>query len=360
MADQDSYGPLRSLVQFAEHSDQVIFSYDIDNSCFGYLNPAFEQVWQKSISSLEANATEILASIHPSDREYLQLEYRKIINREPLKDLDFRIILPDKQVRWLRLNASLEGNLITGSAEDITSKREKDEYAKKFTAKKNSILEILAHDLAGPLNNINLASTFIAEKSKAYQDTELLEMINIIKRTSERSVQLIHDFVQQEFLEATTVEVIKKRVDIILHLKEIAEEYQTAEHRTNIAFTFNSSLEQLYMDVDDLRFRQVINNLISNSLKFTPNGGTISLGIEERQETVLLTLADTGIGIPSRFHDELFEKFTKARRKGLRGEASIGLGMSIIKTIIAWHGGKIWFESEENKGTTFYIELPKN
>ena len=104
---------------------------------------------------------------------------------------------------------------------------------------------------------------------------------------------------------------------------------------------------------------QVINNLISNSIKFTHDGGIISVSIEDKQDTVLFTVADNGIGIPAKYHDKLFDKFTKARREGLKGEPSTGLGMSIIKTIVEWNDGKIWFDSKENEGTTFYIELPK-
>src|SRR5690606_32111644 len=104
---------------------------------------------------------------------------------------------------------------------------------------------------------------------------------------------------------------------------------------------------------------QVINKLVSNSMKFTPDGGTITVKIEDKQDSVLFTVADNGIGIPKKYHHELFEKFTHARRPGLRGEPSTGLGMSIIKTIVEWHNGKIWFDSKENEGTTFFIQLPK-
>ncbi|MEX2593854.1 MAG: ATP-binding protein [Anditalea sp.] len=114
------------------------------------------------------------------------------------------------------------------------------------------------------------------------------------------------------------------------------------------------------MEVDDYKFIQVINNLISNSIKFTHDGGVISVHIEEKKDHVLFKVADDGIGIPGVFHDRLFEKFTQARRPGLKGEPSTGLGMSIIKTIVDWHEGKIWFTSKENEGTTFYIELSKD
>ena len=128
----------------------------------------------------------------------------------------------------------------------------------------------------------------------------------------------------------------------------------------NLTFHFNSSASQVFVQIDESKFLQVINNLISNAIKFTPDGGTITLGLEEQEKTVLITVADTGIGIPKKFHAKLFDKFNNARRTGLKGQPSVGLGMSIIKTIVDWHEGNIWFESEEDKGTTFYIEIEKS
>ncbi|MCC9136654.1 sensor histidine kinase [Pontibacter silvestris] len=104
---------------------------------------------------------------------------------------------------------------------------------------------------------------------------------------------------------------------------------------------------------------QAINNLLSNAIKFTPDGGEITLALEEKEETVLFKISDTGIGIPEKYHATLFDKFTRARRLGIKDEPSVGLGMSIIKTIVEWHQGQIWFESQEDKGTTSYIEVPK-
>lgn len=364
MQNQSHSGSLRSLEQFAEHSSQIIFSFDVDDNRFVYLNPAFELVWQKSRKSAEANPFSLLETIHSSDKDYLIKEFQNILNGEIKKDVEFRVILPDKRVRWLCANVFLDGQApekttITGCIEDITAQKEKDEYTKKFTAKKNSVLEILAHDLAGPLNNISIASSFIAESSKAYNNPQLDEMIEVIKKTSERSIRLIREFVSQEFLESTTVDVIKKRVNIVENIKEVIDQYKASEDYVGKNFSLHSSAENIYIQIDDLKFRQVINNLISNALKFTPDGGTITVSIEDRQETILFKVIDNGIGIPAKYHDTLFEKFTKARRKGLKGEPSTGLGMSIIKTIIEWHAGKIWFDSQENEGTTFYIELPK-
>jgi two-component system sensor histidine kinase VicK len=81
--------------------------------------------------------------------------------------------------------------------------------------------------------------------------------------------------------------------------------------------------------------------------------------VEEKDSSVVFSVSDNGIGIPEQYHSVLFEKFTTARRKGLQGEPTTGVGMSVVKTIIDWHEGKVWFDSKENEGTTVFFELPK-
>lgn len=128
---------------------------------------------------------------------------------------------------------------------------------------------------------------------------------------------------------------------------------------TGKTFSFVTSCDKVYVSLDDTKFMQVVNNLISNAIKFTPDGGKITLALEEQDESLLVRVEDTGVGIPQKYHATLFDKFTNARRPGIKGEPSVGLGMSIIKTIVEWHQGKIWFESEENKGTRFFVQIPK-
>jgi two-component system sensor histidine kinase VicK len=101
----------------------------------------------------------------------------------------------------------------------------------------------------------------------------------------------------------------------------------------------------------------VLNNLLNNALKFTPTGGTVTVGLREHKDKVRLTVKDTGIGIPGKLHHNLFAKFNPTRRAGLHGEVTTGLGLFIAKQIVELHGGDIWLESREKEGTTFFIEL---
>ncbi|HPA63560.1 MAG TPA: ATP-binding protein [Spirochaetota bacterium] len=115
----------------------------------------------------------------------------------------------------------------------------------------------------------------------------------------------------------------------------------------------------MYCNVNRVKFSRVMDNLISNALKFTHYGGSIRIEIKQIQnEEILISIADTGIGIPASLQDDLFKPYTVSGREGTSNEKSTGLGLSITKEIVELHCGKIWFESKEGKGTTFFIILP--
>ena len=367
MKNEGALGALSFLEDLAERTSQVVFAYNVNSNRFIYLNPSFEEVWNKTRESAYANPASLLETIHPKDREYVIEAYQKITEetREvEKKDLEFRIILPDKKVRWLCLTPLLlaketDNRLIAGFVRDDTALKENEANVQRFAGKKNSLLEILSHDLSGPLINIQGLSSLLAKELKEHNDPKLHKMIGMITHTSERSVNMIREFVKQEFLESVNVQLIKKRVNLVEVVGQTVEQYKASGKELLKTFDFVPSHDEILAEIDEYKFNQVLNNLISNSIKFTKEDGRITIRMEEKEDRILIIQTDNGIGIPSKYHENLFEKFTKARRTGLKGEPSTGLGMSIIKTIVEWHGGRIWFESEENIGTTFYIEIPK-
>jgi two-component system sensor histidine kinase VicK len=107
-----------------------------------------------------------------------------------------------------------------------------------------------------------------------------------------------------------------------------------------------------------MKFLQIVNNLISNAIKFTKENGVIKVDLQQLEKSVLITVADNGIGIPKSMQPVLFKKYTKAGRTGVDGEESVGLGMWIVKSLTEAHNGRVWFESEEDKGSKFYVEIP--
>jgi two-component system, OmpR family, sensor histidine kinase VicK len=352
---------LRYFEGLTEGADQIFFGYDIATQKFSFLNVAFEKIWRKTRKSVLENPAALLKSIHPEDKQHVQQIYRELLGGAIIKDFEFRILLRDKTERWICVKPRLLGEdlVLVGSADDITPQKQYNDTLKKYSDKKNSILNILSHDLAGPLGLIHNLSSMLEEDMGANGNEEMHQIIGLIEKSSRQGMQLIQEFIKQEFLESASVELIRRRVDLVQATREVMESYQDTQQLTGKTFHFLPASEKLYLELDDTKFMQVINNLLSNAIKFTPDGGEITVTLEEKDDKVLIQVADTGIGIPEKYHNTLFDKFTRARRTGIKGEPSVGLGMSIIKTIVEWHQGKIWFESQENKGTTFFIEVPK-
>lgn len=352
--------PAEMLLILSESSDHLYFLFDIGKKQFTYFNPAFNEFFDWDAE--EASPATLLQYVHPEDKDYLLLKVSECFSGKNVKSIECRFIRERNQ-RWLRITAyyqqRTDGIYLTGFAEDITTYKAQTQIINEHNNKNNSILNILAHDLAGPIGTIQNLSTLLGEETSRYKNQKIDEYIRMVAKVSKSSIDLIRNFVNQEFLESANVKLLKRRVNIVERISSATQEYLNMQIELNIKFNCRANKDVIYVEIDEDKFLQVISNLISNALKFTPDGGTISVNIEDRETAIMITVMDTGIGIPEKYHETLFNKFSDARRNGLKGEYSTGLGMYIIKTIVDWHHGHIWFKSEENNGTTFFIELPK-
>ncbi|WP_181885183.1 PAS domain-containing sensor histidine kinase [Pontibacter diazotrophicus] len=342
--------------------DGVFFVFDLEAGEFVYLNDALETLWKRKVKEVMENPASLLDSIHTEDREHVTANYRKLLEEREKMHLQFRVVWPYTTDRWMRLKVYPLGqaeqvHLVAGMAEDDSSRMKNIFNMQKINARKDSMLEILAHDLRGPISLVQTLAGVIEEDLPKSESEHSRKQLKIIQEICKRNIDLIRDLVHQEFLESAQVEVNKERLDVVWEIKEVIKLYRDSQQNLGKEFKLNSSHEQVYARVDSMKFMQVINNLVSNALKFTHEGGVISIYIEKNEDDVVISVKDNGIGIPEKHHPCLFDKFTEARRPGLKGEESVGLGMSVIKTIVELHQGKIWFESEENKGTTFFIQL---
>jgi len=112
--------------------------------------------------------------------------------------------------------------------------------------------------------------------------------------------------------------------------------------------------------IDKGRIGQVLDNLIGNSMKFSPDGGTITVALEDREDEVCVTVSDQGIGLAEDQRERIFDRFYQIDGSAIRRFGGTGLGLAIVKRIIDAHHGRVWVESELNKGSTFYFTLPKS
>ena len=348
------------LHYLAERSGNLSLVYNLSTAQFNYLNPACITFFE--LEDQVANAALLLTKVHPDDQKYVLDKLKSCLDGKSVDAIESRFTRGTYH-RWLRISPHLFAesgeSILLVEAEDITEYKTQLELLNNHNIKKNSILTILSHDLAGPLGIIQNLSKMLGQETLQLENGKVDRYINMITKISRNSIELIQNFLNQEFIESVGVRLFKKRIELIKKITLGTEEFLAMQEELKINFSCIANRETIYAEIDEDKFMQVINNLISNSLKFTAAGGKIEINIKENSEDILLTVADSGIGIPEQYHATLFDKFTNAGRTGLHGERSTGLGMSIIKTIIEWHNGEIWFESKENQGTTFYIRLPK-
>jgi two-component system sensor histidine kinase VicK len=333
------------------------FVYDINLGRFTYLDSELIELLKINTDSpIDA----ILSMVYEDDIVDLEQQLEHLLNGSFKGNAEFRVKV-EGTGRWLRLTPYLvqlaDDKIIAGNIVDFTAEVNNLYSIQKFANKKNSILTMLSHDLRGPLEIARMiARSFSAHSADTTTISRSKNLLKIIQQASD----LINDLIQREVDETIKVDLVKSRIDIATKLKEYTDELRSSEDALQRVIRYSASAENIYIYLDEAKFVQIINNLVSNALKFTRDGDTISLSVQDQGDNVLFVFSDTGVGIPEKFHATLFEKFTPARRKGLQGEPSIGIGMSIVKTLLDWHQGTIRVESKENEGTTFYFEVPKN
>jgi len=225
---------------------------------------------------------------------------------------------------------------------------------------KNSVLSVVAHDLRSPLSSIKMANELIKYNlaDPKNDDGENLAYSKMIDGYADRGLALITDLMDAAELSKETVTLSKEKIEIVSFISELVLSENVSAKTKNIEIQLEKPDFEQVLSINTSKIARVLNNVISNAIKFTAKGGKIYVKITSTKKNLVISVRDTGIGIPDKFKDIIFEKFTTAGRRGTNGEKSLGLGMSISKKIIELHNGKIWFDSTENVGTTFYIELP--
>ncbi|WP_316737329.1 PAS domain-containing sensor histidine kinase [Pedobacter aquatilis] len=350
--------------QIGDTSRDIYFIFNFQTKEIEYLGQAFKPIFGIDVNHIKENPIGLMDFIHPEDKNLVLEFYRECTEEAVNRKYEFRIVDNEKTTKYLRVSVyPIKGGnntlLITGIAEDVSVAKHNNFHIEKINARKNTTLEIVSHDLKEPMAMISLAvSDLLKDKLFEGQD-RILTSLTFIKDMCERNILLIRNLINHEFLTSSEVEIRKERTDLVHEVKDVLSFYKKAESNLFRNFEFTSAQEKIYAAIDSMKLMQVINNLISNSIKFTKVNGTIGIHIEDVNENVLISVVDNGIGIPKHLQPYIFDRFSIAMRDGLKGEDSWGLGMAIAKAIINLHGGKIWVESIENVGTKFFIEIPK-
>ena len=217
---------------------------------------------------------------------------------------------------------------------------------------RDEVLGVVAHDLRNPLNIITMAANGLSQR---LSNASAGKSVERILRSAQRASRLIQDLLDISAIEAGRFSVEKRPVEMADIVLAAIESQQSLASAASIILASDVSPELPHIEADEERLLEVIENLVGNAIKFTGAGGTITVGAGDRHGEVVVSVKDTGAGIPADQLPHLFDRFWQAKKKDRRG---VGLGLTICKAIVEAHAGRIWVESTVGAGTTFFFTLP--
>lgn len=248
----------------------------------------------------------------------------------------------------------LEGRVAL-SFDDVTRQREIEQAKSDFTS-------MIVHDLRGPLSGIQGTLEFILESENSGFDAMQEELLEESKRESERMMHLVDELLDFSKIESGNFEVSDEPMHVASILKRSVKSLQQAATREGIHLLSGHGVDLPLTQGSTEKLTQVVINLLSNALKFTPKSGVISVGAKVVRDDdggqIVVTVTDTGIGIKPEDQDKLFQKYKQAKGKSFRGGGGTGLGLYIVKQVVEAHGGNVTLASVEGIGTSMVFTLP--
>ena len=346
-------------------SSQVKFVYDIAAGQVVFVNQAYEQVLFGTVANVNAELPALLARIHPDDRGYLAEHWERRVRGEQLSEIEVRLERVGEEPQWFAAipcyqpaTTATAGPLLVCTLHDISAAKHHQANSDLFNSRKNVTLEVLSHDASGAFIMIEQISRYLREELPEAIQPEVTQLLNVLENTSRESVKMVRDLINIEFASAVTTMLKVDRVDLGQIMRGPLEQLHLGYELLGHHFTYVLPAEAVYVNMDVSKFTQVVINLVSNAVKFTRDEGHVTVTVTGLSDRARVEVADDGVGIPAAMLPHVFERFTRARRPGLRGEETVGLGLSLCKTIVEWHEGTLAVASTEGQGSVFTIEIP--
>ncbi len=309
--------------------------------------------------------------IHPDDYEATMQSMRDHLEgRIDLYEVDYRIKAKNGTYHWFYDKGNIVERdktgkpvRIMGIVVDITERKNteekiKDAYSelKKLTKMKDDFLTIASHDIRTPFNGILGFSELLLSDHTLNEDQR--EMVELIQESAENQLKYVNDLLNIMQFETGKISLKKNPADIKELVEKSIKELKVLASKKGI--DINQSIEcSTILTIDIFKIIQVMNNLIANAIKFTPEGGQITVECIDKNDNIEIHIMDTGVGIPPKQLAGLFSRYSPISTKGTSGEEGSGLGLSICKNFVELHGGKIGVKSEIGKGSDFWFTLPK-
>jgi two-component system, chemotaxis family, CheB/CheR fusion protein len=341
--------------RFHTLSDQapvMIWMSDADENC-NYLNKTWLSFTGKSTE--EEIGKGWFRGIHPGDLEnFLEIYDHAYDDRKAFKT-DYRFRRHDGEYRWIMAHgvprySANEFIGFIGTCIDITDRinleRQKDDF-----------MSIASHELKTPVTSIKAYAQILHEKFKKQHDDNSTMLLGRLDNQIDKLTGLINTLLDVARIQSGQMEYEYQSVDIQSLIKEVADEMQKTIPNHSLVLEFKRNSELV---TDRARVGQVLNNLISNAAKYSPDSNKIILTSDIQDDHFVFSIQDFGIGVPKEMHEQIFQRFFRVSESAGNRVSGLGLGLYISAQIIKQLGGNIWLDSAPGKGSIFSFSLPLN
>jgi len=225
---------------------------------------------------------------------------------------------------------------------------------------KNAFIANMSHEIRTPLNSVLALTQLLREGVPGPLTVDQRKYLQVIERNGHGLLHLINDVLDLSRIEAGHLEMDTEDLDLALHVRSVVEALAPLAVSKNLDLTVNLPPELPAARGDPDRFRQILTNLIGNAIKFTESGGQVMIGAEAHPEMIVVVVTDTGVGIPDRHRDKIFQEFYQVDQTLVRRQGGTGLGLAIARRLARLMGGDITVESVVSRGSRFSITLPRS
>ncbi|CAM5220010.1 histidine kinase OS=Ureibacillus acetophenoni OX=614649 GN=SAMN05877842_105179 PE=4 SV=1 [Ureibacillus acetophenoni] len=299
--------------------------------------------------SRDATLNRPIASVLGLEKDY---SFEDLINMKESINLDFST----SETRFiLRANFSViqkETGFVNGLItvlHDITEQE-------KIEMERREFVSNVSHELRTPLTTMRSYLEALADG--AWRDENIAPaFLNVTQTETERMIRLVNDLLQLSKMDSREYDLNKEFVEFNKFFNRIIDRFEMSKSQ-NVEFKRYLPEESYFVEIDTDKLTQVIDNIISNALKYSPDGGNIRFGVTVQENLLKVMISDDGMGIPKENVGRIFDRFYRVDRARSRAMGGTGLGLAIAKEMIEAHGGSIWAESEEGVGTTVFFTLP--
>lgn len=293
--------------------------------------------------------------IHPDDQEHVQRCIRESVEGDAPFQIEFRIITPAGDTRWIHTSAQImhdrEGNAarMLGATMDITARKELEQ-------EKSDFLSMASHELKTPLTSLKIFVDLLESHMPQDSKTKMEYYLYRITEQMNRLGDLINDLLDVSRIETGKLKLNREKFRIDELLFDTVESIRPSANDRKIVF---KNRTRTVVNADRYRLYQVIINLLTNAIKYSPKGKEIYIEVKKVRNSVTVSVQDSGIGISRDKQKKIFDKLYQVSDPVERTYPGLGLGLYISKEIIERHRGKIWVESQgKGRGSTFYFTLP--